>query len=370
MYAETVASIARDDMPLLLHGSGDVLPSEVSPETCRLVAALTTQYVAHLVDAALDAQQMTLSNDAAAAAAGGASRTGSRSAASRKRRKRMLRQQQAPIVPPASFPRSRNPPIPPPYSPPSPPPDIGAKSKGKTESTIVLKGRYGKRKRRSTDDYWDMPLPDPVIRGAGSKQPSTDRSSEGGNASSGRRGIGDDDGDLDDLNADEASPPAAQVPIDEWVGAAGVDFFETNRSRSAYVRGPSALTTQNFIFPICHDVYAYGRVLQVQNAKRGTEALLVDPVLMEMVRTEGQQHHHKKKKSQTKKNASSTKKDGNKGNSKKAGTAGSTADTSDPEDDDDDEDGADDDNNASEDDDTDDGGPNWPGLDFLLPVHR
>ena len=45
-----------------------------------------------------------------------------------------------------------------------------------------------------------------------------------------------------------------------------------------------------FIFPICHDVGLYGKVLEVQSSRRSIEPLLVDPAIMEVVRAEGSSH--------------------------------------------------------------------------------
>jgi hypothetical protein len=53
-YTSTVARLAQD-MPLLLHGSGDTYP--INPDTAYLVASLTTTYIAQLVEAAMNAQE-------------------------------------------------------------------------------------------------------------------------------------------------------------------------------------------------------------------------------------------------------------------------------------------------------------------------
>jgi hypothetical protein len=256
-FGKAVASISRD-MPVLMHGSGDVSPSEVNPATAELLSSLTAQYIGTLVDAAIDSHDMLRDS-----------------------------QPDLPWVPPPCFTRSRKPPIP-------PPPPVDSKSTN----------RKPRKRRRATDEFWDEPLPEPKIRGIPAKKKG---------------------GDNDD-----------EVHVDEWVGAAGVDLVES-RARAAFVRGNAALSTHSFIFPICHDVYAYGRVTEVQAASRAVAPLLLDPVLMNMVRTEGKLKHAaipSKKKS-------------------------TNANASDPEDDDE----------TNADDNEEEELSAWPGIESLLPVH-
>jgi hypothetical protein len=260
-FGKAVASISRD-MPVLMHGSGDVSPSDVNPATAALLSSLTAQYIGTLVDAAIDSHDMLRDS-----------------------------QPDLPLVPPPCFTRSRKPLIPPPPA---------------VDSKCSSTNRKQRKRKRATDEFWDEPLPEPKIRGV------TPAKKKGG--------------DNDD-----------QVHVDEWVGAAGVDLVES-RARAAFVRGNAALSTHSFIFPICHDVYAYGRVTEVQAASRAVAPLLLDPVLMNMVRTEGKLKHaalpSKKKK-------------------------GTTANTSDPEDDDE----------TNADDDEEEELSAWPGVESLLPVH-
>jgi hypothetical protein len=247
-------------MPVLMHGSGDVSPSEVNPATAELLSSLTAQYIGTLVDAAIDSHDMLRDS-----------------------------QPDLPLVPPPCFTRSRKPPIP-------PPPPVDSKSTN----------RKPRKRKRVTDEFWDEPLPEPKIRGV------TPAKKKGG--------------DNDD-----------EVHVDEWVGAAGVDLVES-RARAAFVRGNAALSTHSFIFPICHDVYAYGRVTEVQAASRAVAPLLLDPVLMNMVRTEGKLKHAALP-------------------SKKKGT---TANMSDPEENDDE---------INADDNEEEDLSAWPGVESLLPVH-
>lgn len=174
-------------------------------------------------------------------------------------------------------------------------------------------------RKRAAEEFWDDPLPAPKIRGQQS---------------------GAHDEELDD---------------DHWVGLAGVDLYEHSRARAAYVRG---ISSQQFIFPVCHDTYVYGRIREVQAAKLTvTDPLLHDVALLDMVRTEGGLQHHEAllRRRQLRTTKTKTKKNGDKSDNI------TTENTSDPEDDED----------AEEADAVDDEeGPAWPGLASLLPGNR
>ena len=55
---EEFAQALIPDLPLLMHGSGDVIPSEVDSATTSLLAHLTANYVYNLVQAAVDAHDI------------------------------------------------------------------------------------------------------------------------------------------------------------------------------------------------------------------------------------------------------------------------------------------------------------------------
>lgn len=206
---EKVVKAIGPDIPLMMHGSGDVLPHEVNLDAAGLVAELTAQYLARLVDAAVDAHNSLTDG------AGG-------------------------ILPPASQ-RYRTPLAPPLFDRPAPP----TMADNSADSTTTAR----KRKRRKAGvEYWDDPIPDPRIQNFEPPSPSDN---------------------------------------DRWVGLAGVDFFETSRARRAFVTTPSVIGTQCFVFPICHDAQLYGRVMEVQSARRNLEPELVDTTVMDLVRTEG-----------------------------------------------------------------------------------
>lgn len=87
-------------------------------------------------------------------------------------------------------------------------------------------------------------------------------------------------------NASVASDAAASAS--SWTGLAGVDLFGPRR-RAPYASIPNAIETKSFIFPICHDAELYGRILEVQKARRKMMPILQDSILMGLVESEGQQ---------------------------------------------------------------------------------
>jgi hypothetical protein len=298
-FDDVVAKLAQD-MPLILHGSGDVPPHAVLPSTSKVLATLTARYVSNLVDAALDAQHITFSSDSAAAVA------------------------QPQMLPPPSFPLRSLRPHPPPL------PSAATAS----SSSLQILPTIGKRRRKVGDEFWDEPLV-PKIRNSGVLPTSTDLAS-------------------DQFPPTTTPSPRMEGPEEErdesWVGAAGVDLLNSSRVRSAYVRGGGpyggGLSAHSFVFPVCHDVYAYNRVLEIQSAKRTLQAVLVDPVVAELVQTEGRPAKKKKKTSSRQKH----RQDG----------------AADP----DEEDLVEDDEDEEEETEGALDGPTWPGLEAILPVHR
>ena len=293
-FAEAVSALSRD-MPILMHGSGDVLPDQVNPDTVQLISELTARYISNLVDAAIDAQQLL---------AGG----------------------QATRPPPPRYPRSRKPPLP--FL-----PAPADKKKSDKDDDHHHKAAVGlkKRPRRPDVDYWDEPLPVPKIKK--SKSRAVTEASASGDAQE-KSAAGDK------LSEEDEQKP---VHIDQWVGAVGVDLWEQSRSRAAFVRMPDAVGVQCFIFPICHDGFLYGKVMQVQASRRAIAPVLVDSVLLDLVRTEGalaRKHAPRRKKTASNKSA------------KDSGDAD-----------------VEDEPEQEEDEMPQDDGAAWPGLEYLLPVH-
>jgi hypothetical protein len=303
---DSVVSKLAEDMPLIQHGSGDVPPQSVRPDTAQLLATLTARYISNLVDAALDAQLLFCDNSSGGAA------------------------QPCVRLPPPEFPlrrrdrapsRSRPAEVLPPHAPslsPSAavPPTIGAK-----------------RRRRADDEFWDEPLVPPRIKKEKEEENPAVPRPEAAPA----------------VNDSSKSNSGIDGGGDEWVGVAGADFFlgSDRTARGAYVRcRPGVLTAHNFLFCVCHDVYAYHRVVEIMASKRAVAALLVDPVLADMVRTEGRRPARTWK---------------NKTAKKKAQQHGSTTAEIDDMDDED----------VADEEETDEiDGPVWPGLEQILPVHR
>jgi hypothetical protein len=260
---------------------------------------LTANYISNLVEAAVDAQEI-------------------------------LNNGHRPKLPPPRLKRkedSRKPPLPGPYVPPLTEEDKAAsttattgKATKKTQASKKAAAAaaaaeeernnlLSKKRRIGRDvEYWDDPLPEPKIKNKTKPSPVPEGKVYEG------------------------------VPIGDWVGVAGVDFFEDSRARSAYVTAPAALTSANFTFPVAHDPVLYGRLVDITSARRSIQPILANTTIQDVIRAEGALQGTLRKRREKK------------ATTKKGGA------------DDDDEPEATD----SEDEDT---GATWPGLDELLPVH-
>lgn len=227
------------DMPWIMHGSGDVEASRVDPTAAHFLASLTAQYIAKLVDAAVDTYAMFLNQGFA--------------------------DQDEPLrVPPPLFRQARLPATPQPLVVREP-----------ATAPIVMKNNNQERKiprkkpkRKMRQEYWDEPLPEPKIKSKKSKQ------DEAATTANQNRTRFDDNQDEHEKNDNFKTQQQQQQPLEEWVGAVGVDFHAYSIRRAHM---PLGLSTPNFIFPICHDVYAYNKTRHIQAAKRGT----VDPLLQD-----------------------------------------------------------------------------------------
>ena len=265
-FSEIVNSLSKD-MPLIMHGSGDVPIWDVNPRSSRILAQLTANYISNLVEAAVDSQEI-------------------------------LNNGERPSLPPPplmSKKKRRKAPLPSAYE---WPPSLLAKSTKATTTTkkkkkatkgeitasattpdtkdatakkatttgtkpaaAVNKPNFGekkKRKRRDVD-YWDEPLSEPKIKNKTLSEPMF-------------------------TEADDIIYKG--VPIGDWVGVTGVDFFEDSRIRDAHVSLPAAVGAQNFIFPVCHDKHLYGKILEIQATRRSMEPILTDSVVMDVILAE------------------------------------------------------------------------------------
>jgi hypothetical protein len=185
---EACVTALAPDIPLLMHGSGDVMPQHVDPASAALVARLTTDYITELCYAAIDAHDIWTDG------AGG-----------------LL-----------------------------PPPEVEPK---KLHPMPYSEEKKAKR-RKPGEEYWDDPLPDPVIRGESRSTP-------------------------------QQSP---------WVGLHGVDLEQTSRIRANHIQ--MAIDEQSFLFPIRHDAELYHRVTTLVEARNEIQKILEDSVVTEFIQEE------------------------------------------------------------------------------------
>lgn len=261
--------------------------------------------------------------------------------------------QRPPLPPPPPCKKRKEPPLPAPYIWPS---DIattvGTSNASKSKSSTASKKKSAKGSTTTSDktsasasksdpnlaarqrdvDYWDEPLPEPKIKGRPTPKPPRE----------------------------DGMPPEKVfdgVTIGDWVGVAGVDFFPESRARSAHITMPAAIGTQSFLFPVCHDAGLYGKVLDIQSARRGLEPLLADTTIRDIIRNEsGALRSQRRRENKTRRN----------NNKSKASSAAASAASGDEDDDLLDEE---EEPEATDSEDDEMGGAVWPGLEELLPVH-
>ena len=282
-FSEAVKAFAKD-VPLLLHSSGDVVPSAVNPETVHLVSCLTAQYIEKLVDAGLDSHFTFMNNPDEVR------------------------------VPPPRFQREPMSSKPPPFSETHPGdfPKTLPTGKNANDSSVDNLSLRKRGRKRPSEEYWDDELPAPKIR----KQTANDTTT----TTTKRRTT------KTDQQLVPPRDPNRPVALDEWIGAIGVDLRQ-DWIRKIHVK--DGISAQSFVFPVCHDTYAYNRVREIRAAKRTLDPLLQDSTIHALIQTEGR-----------------IPRPGSLGQMKK---------------DDDPEDEALDDGQ---------GEPEWPGLDYILPVHK
>jgi hypothetical protein len=324
-YNEIVDALSRD-MPLIMHGSGDVL--ETNPQSQLLLSRLTADYISNLVEAAVDAHEILN---------GG-------------------KRPPLPPPPPPCCRKRKEPPLPAPYIWPTdihttttttttttatsttsksaasskkkPPTPKNLESSSTSKSDPNLKGR-----RTRVVDYWDEPLPDPKIK---NKPPPKQQEKTALQQT------------LPEDEEEEMVPLEKEVDgvkIGDWVGVAGVDFFPDSRARSVHVAMPAAIGTQCFLFPVCHDAGLYGKVLDIQSAKRSMAPLFANATIRDVLRNESGALRKRRREAKRK-----PKGHGNGDNE--------------------DDDLEDDEAEATDSEEEEDAGAAvWPGLEKLLPVH-
>lgn len=241
---ETLAHALLPDIPLLMHGSGDVLPEDVNPHSVATLARLIENYVSSLVGAALDAHDVFTDGEVV----GGGACLG---------------------VPP--FSGGDNAEV-----------DDSEEVVGKSKAHSAKK----QKKKRKRVDYWDVPLPPPLTK---NRRTSTTSSKNGSDLSDG------DDSDDDTpiigsfrRQASSASMSSINAGNDLTVeGFAPVDLYANERTRNYYVTAPTAMDARSFIFPICHDAFLYQRIKEVQASRRAIGRETVDTTLMDVMKEEG-----------------------------------------------------------------------------------
>eukprot|EP00978_Attheya_sp_CCMP212_P033937 scaffold139743_cov55-Attheya_sp.AAC.1 len=225
---EAMVEAARgleSDLPLCMYGSGDVAPANAGT-TDDGVNAASVQLLAELT-------ATYIANLVDAAVSAHDIQTDGRGG----------------ILPPPPPPHHRRPHPPAPYD------DSRPFDSNKNNTSVVRT----KKRPRPQDDCWDEPLPEPKLKSEIKEEAAV-------------------------AAAAVAGTEGSSVGVDEWVGVAGVDLYERSRSRKAYASLPSTIGTQCFIFPICHDAALYGRVMEVQAARRHIAPVLLDPVWMDVIR--------------------------------------------------------------------------------------
>lgn len=273
---KSLAHAIIPELPVLMHGSGDVRPEHVHPHSVAVLARLVEKYVASLVSAALDAQDVFTDGQVV----GGAACLG-------------------------------------------PPPfrhamgggvggdeeasdDNGSDNEESNAIDSMTKKRKQKakasaRKKKAKIDYWDVPLPPPP-RQASSTGGGNNTDTDSSNVSQYSNGDDDDDSDEDDelsmlssYRRNSSSSIASTSSMYDTQGGlptllrgfAPVDLHANERSRNYYVAAPTVMDARSFIFPICHDAVLYQRIKEVQASRRAIHRDVVDNALLEVMREEG-----------------------------------------------------------------------------------
>ncbi len=190
------------------------------------------------------------------------------------------------------------------------------------------------RKRKVATNF-DDPLPVPKIR------KKTDPSDDAKQQQTAATAVEIKNWDLPQTQANPSQAtnhPSMQADSQPWVGASGVDVWESNRRK---LRNSIGLHSAHFVFLLCHDKYAYGKIRQLKSTKN-TLTILEDPVVRETIVEQALEEKRLRQPAKPKKK---------------------TAD--DVEDEEDDEESS---QEAVSDDDED--APAWPNLDRLLPAYR
>lgn len=240
--ASSLAHALLPDLPLLMHGSGDVLPEHVNPTSVAVLAQLTERYIASLVSAALDAHDIFTDGEVV----GGGACLG---------------------IPPfasAAAAAADN----------DSEDDGNYNSKEESEETLKKRKRADKEKisrkfKQRKVDYWDQPLP-----AAGGEDDSLNE-------------VDSDSSDEDGSDDASQSSSLRGRKNSGFIGTVPIDLHANQRTRDYYVSAPTAMDTRSFIFPICHDAVLYQRIKEMQANRRAISRDIMDHVLLQAVEEEG-----------------------------------------------------------------------------------
>ena len=254
--SRTLAHALLPDLPLLMHGSGDVLPEHVNPKSVAVLAQLTERYVASLVSAAMDAHDIFTDGEVV----GGGACLG------------------IPPFPSASAAVAANE---------SDSDDDNIIYYGKDDSEEATRKRKRSEKEKISKkfsqrkiDYWDQPLPG----GDGGEEDSSNEFDSSTNDSDSSENDSDDDSSqLSSLR----SGAGGERRKAGFIGSVPIDLHANQRTRDYYVSSPTAMDTRSFIFPICHDAVLFQRIKEIKAYQRAISIDLTDHALLQAVQDEG-----------------------------------------------------------------------------------
>jgi hypothetical protein len=253
--SRTTSSLAHallPDLPLLMHGSGDVLPEHVNPKSVAVLSQLTERYVASLVSAAMDAHDIFTDGEVVGGGAclgipPFASSAGATTAAAAD----------------------------------SDSEDDNNYYNAKEESEEVIrkrkrseKDKISKKFKQRKIDYWDQPLP----------------AAEEDSANEFDSSINDSDSSDDDSDDDASqlsSLRGGERRKSGFIGTVPIDLHANQRTRDYYVSAPTAMDARSFIFPICHDAVLYQRIKEMQANRRAISRDMMDHVVLQAIQEEG-----------------------------------------------------------------------------------
>jgi hypothetical protein len=253
----TLAHALLPDLPLLMHGSGDVLPEHVNPKSVAVLAQLTERYIASLVSAAVDAHDIFTDGEVV----GGGACLG---------------------IPPFASSAGAT------AAADSDSEDDNNNFSAKEESDEARKrkrtekDKISKKFKQRKIDYWDQPLP--AAAGGGGGGGEEDSLNELDSS------IYDSDSS-DDESDDDASQLSSQRVGERrktgFIGTVPIDLHANQRTRDYYVSEPTAMDARSFIFPVCHDAMLYQRIKEMQANRRAISRDMMDHVLLQAIQEEG-----------------------------------------------------------------------------------